>query len=425
MKRTTMFFMVWVLLFSFAFVNASEFSGDGTHTIKKGDFITIDNGWKIEILTVGLGPYSETVNFRLYDSDGVAYPESPYQRSVQKIEGRKKFGTSERLKVEIEVLEVFGEELARAGVSWVEKENARINIVSIDEALPGAVSGDEEIEEVDKELTYKDGKRVTIKVEEEITLGNGYKFKLDRFDQRFGSPYFSLYDSNGDKIDDGIGVGENVDTSLGSLIHVNNYNTDSSELTIIDGSKVTFGTGWNLFSIYLEDGDGYGTVLESTCNRGTMWAWNNELKDYENFGALQEGAKIPAGKGIWVRIQTQRNTQSDIDCEIIVSGKKSVTTNGIQLKAGWNLIGAPIIAYGEREEFEGGSNFNLLSFDNILGDCRLEKGPWQFLATKYTHTSIVSDILEEHQFSRPFENKLRLNRGYFIKVIDDCTLGDK
>ncbi|MEK6861535.1 MAG: hypothetical protein AABY07_06200, partial [Nanoarchaeota archaeon] len=231
--------------------------------------------------------------------------------------------------------------------------------------------------------------------------------------------------SNGNKIDDGIGVGENVDTSLGSLIHVNNYNTNSAELTIIDGSKVTFGTGWNLFSIYLEDGDGYGIVLESTCNKGTMWVWNNDLKDYENFGALQEGAKIPAGKGIWVKIQTQRNTQSDIDCEIIVSGKKSVTTNGIQLKAGWNLIGAPISAYGEREEFKGGSNFNLLSFGDILGDCQIEKGPWQFLATKYTHTSIASDILEERQFSKPFENKLRLNRGYFIKVTKDCTLGDK
>lgn len=410
------------------FVGATEYSGDGTYTVQKGDKITIDNGWQIEIITVGVGSYSEIVNFVASDPEGNEYPEGApaFYSQVKKIENRKKFGTDTRLRIEIEVLEVTGEELARAGVSWVEKENAKINVVSIDEALPGGVSGrDDDIKEVDKDLTYRDGKAVSLNTGEETVLGNGYKLKLDRFDQRWGSPYFSLYDSEDNMIDEGVGIGKEVGASLGSFVYVKNYTEESVDLLVIDGSKLTFGTGWNMFSIHIGDRDGYGTVLESTCNKAPLWVWNNELDDYEKVGVLEEGTKIPAGKGIWAKIQTKKNTQSDIDCEVIVSGIEGVTTEGTQLKAGWNLIGSPISAYGDRELVEGGSNFNLLSFDDILGNCRLEKGPWQFLGTIYSHFNIKSEVAEEHKFSEPFGNNLRLNRGYFIKVIDDCTLNDK
>ncbi len=426
MKKLLTLLSLFTIVCVALLVSATEYSGDGTHTIKKGDKITIDNGWQIEIVTVGIGSYTEIVNFRLYDADGTSYPESLSQNSVKKIEGMKKFGSNSRLRIEIEVLEVSGEELARAGVSWVEKENAKINIVSIDEALPGGVSGgDDVIEEVDKELTFRDGKDVSLNIGEQTTLGNGYKLKLDRFDQRWKSPYFSIYDSEENMIDEYVGIGKEVGASLGSFVYVKDYTEESVDLLLIDGSKLTFGTGWNMFSIHIGDGDGYGTILESTCNKAPMWVWNNELDDYEKVGLLEEGTKIPAGKGIWAQIQTKKNTQSDIDCEVIVSGTNGVTTEGTQLKSGWNLIGAPISAYGDREIVEDGSNFKMLSFDNILGDCKLEKGPWQFLGTKYSHFNIKSEIAEEHKFSEPFQNNIRLNRGYFVKVIDDCTLTDK
>ena len=113
-----------------------------------------------------------------------------------------------------------------------------------------------------------------------------------------------------------------------------------------------------------------------------------------------------------------------MDCEVIVSGIKGVSIKGIKLNAGWNLIGAPISAYGNREVFDGGSTFNLLSFENILGDCKLDKGPWQYLGTKYSDFSIKSEVAEQYKFSEPFQDNLRLNRGYFIKVAGDCTLND-
>ena len=425
MKKAILFLIISLFLFSLISVYASEFSGDGTHIVEKGDTITIDNGWKIEILGIFMAHSGEQISFRAYDPYGNAYPSAPYQNTLNKIEGRKKYGTDTVLKIEIELLEVLGETTPTGSPMVTQYEKAKVNIVTIDEALPGAVSGgDEDIEEVDKDLIYKDAKDVSLNSGEEITLGNGYKLKLDRFDQRGGSPYFSLYDSEGYMIDESIGIGKGVGASLGSFVYVEDYDGESVDLKIIDGSKLTFGTGWNLFSIHLEDGDGYGTVLESTCNKALLWIWNNELNDYEKVGTLEEGQKIPARKGIWAKIQTKKNTQSDIDCEVIVSGTKSVSTQGQQLKAGWNLIGAPISAYGQREIFESGSNFNLLSFDDILGDCRIEKGPWQFLGTIYSHFMIKSEVAEEHKFSQPFENNLRLNRGYFIKVIDDCTLED-
>jgi|TARA_B100002003_G_scaffold245082_1_gene272299 hypothetical protein len=426
MKKSVFLFFGLILIGFIILVGAADYSGDGTHTVQIGDIVTIDNSWKVEILGISMAHYGEQIKFRTYDSQGNAYPSSTHLNTLDKIEGDQKFGTEDVLKVEIEVLEVFGDTTPTGSQFVTIYENAKINIVSIDEALPGVVSsGSEDIEEVDKDLTYKDANLVSLSIGEETTLGNGYKLILDRFDQRWGSPYFSLYDSKDNMIDESLGVGKEVDVSLGSLIYVKDYTQDSVDLLVIEGSKLTFGTGWNMFSIHIEDGDGSGTILESTCNKAPMWVWDNELGDYEKVGVLEEGAKIPSGKGIWSKIQTKKNVQSDIDCEIIVSGTNSVTTKGTRLMSGWNLIGAPISAYGDREIVESGSNFNLLSFDDILGDCRLEKGPWQYLGTKYSHFNIKSEVADEHKFSEPFENYLRLNRGYFIKVIDDCTLSDK
>lgn len=431
MKSNFISLSVILIIGLIVFVSASNFSGDGAYTVKKGDIIALDNGWKVEVL--GIFDYEGgQINFNVIDQDGNYYPPQPYINTLLKIEGGKKYGTNTTLKMRIELLDIGGDTSPTGSSGVTEYGEASLTVESIDEALPGAVVGVPGLtEEINKVLTYKDGKDITLRVGVAFVSGNGYQLKLDKVipegPRQTAGARFILYDQNDNLIDNDIFIAKDYDKSLGSYVHLNSYTNDSVNLRVIDGSSVMFGTGWNLFSIYLADSDGYGTVLESTCNEGTMWIWNNELNDYENYGALREGARIPAGKGIFVNIQTKPNVIADMDCKIIVSGNNSVTTNGLQLKAGWNSIGAPISAYGKTEEFEGGSNFILLGFKDILGDCTLEKGPWQFLATPYTHTSIWTYDLgfSSHQFSQPQETKLRLGRGYFIKVANDCTLGDK
>lgn len=417
-----------IALFSMSFVFALNYSSDGSHDVNKGDYITLNNGWKVEIVLIGFSSTGETIQLRVYDPRGNSYPTSPYIASFQKAEGKKKFGSDTKLGVELEIISVSGTTLNQAGVSWTEKSDASINFVSINEDLPGSVSGGNSTspisQDTNKVLTYKNGRKVTLGLGEEFLMGNNYKLKLESFDQRWFNPIFSLFDDNGAKVDNYITLGKDTDSSLGSYVYVNDYDQNSVDLTVIDGTKVTFGTDWNLFSIYLDDGDGFGTILESTCNEATIWGWDSKNRDYEKIGLLKEGTKIPSNRGLWVRVQSKKDTSSDMDCVLIVSGKNSVSTNSIKLNKGWNAIGSPISAYGRVEEYEGGTNFNFLTFNDIKGDCVIEKGPWQFLATKYTHTSIISDIFDERKFSKPFEDTLRLNRGYFIKVANDCTLGD-
>jgi hypothetical protein len=416
----------------------AENIGDGTYTVKNGDSIILDNGWKIVIKSIGIGSASEILGIDYYDSEGNPVIASnihdrgtnSFMGQIQKIEGAKKFGTSTHLKFQFEILEVSGETISSSGM-WVEKENAKINVISIDETLPGAMTENdgEEIQEVNKVLTYKDSQDVNLIIGEETTLGNGYKLKLERFDQRWGNPYFLLYNSEGDIIESNIGIGKDADANLGSYIYIKDYSNKEVNLKIIEGTKLTFGTGWNMFSIPLEDGDGFGTVLESSCNDAILWIWNNDLNDYEKIGILKEGTKIPSNKGIWAKIRTKNDITSEEDCGVLVSGKKSITTNGTKLKAGWNLIGSPISSYGKSEISESGSTFNALTFNDILGDCKIEKGPWQYLSTIWTsnywqNSGEQGGLTEYHKFTKPLQNKLMLNRGYFIKVIDDCTLGD-
>lgn len=357
-------------------VSATEFSGDGTYDVQKGDIIKLDNGWRVEILGIFIAHIGEQIKFRTYDPDGNAYPAEPYRTILEKIEGRQKYGTSTLLKVEIELLEVSGSTSPTDSPFVTEYEKAKIDFVSIDEMLPGGAveNENEDFEEINKELTYKDGVKSTLRVGESKELSNGYSLKFDYLNERFG-PSFSIYNNEGNLIDEELKAGKSVGFFGGSYILLEDFDETTVNLNIIDGSKIIFGTGWNLFSIPVEDGDGYGTVLESTCNEATIWTWNVDAKNYEAVGKLAEGTKIPSNKGLWVKIRTKKNIISDEDCAIIVSGDSSVTTNGQKLKTGWNLIGAPITSYGEREIFDEGSNFNLLTFEDIIGDCKIEKGP--------------------------------------------------
>lgn len=412
-----------ILLLGITFVSAADYSGDGTYTVKINDTITADNGWKIEISTIASPASGPWIAFKTYnpEEDKWSY------ESLSQYVGRKKFGSESTLKLEIELINISNR-LELVSATYATYEQAKINVVTIDEKLPGTVSTNDSLlnESIEKEFTYKDAIQKNLKPGEKLTLNNGYIFRFDRFMQggsAMGSPIFSFYGANGTLIDDGLAFGKGVGGTFGAYIQIRDYNSESVSLLVIEGSKINFGTGWNLFSIPLEDGDGYGTILESTCNEAIVWSWNNELKDYENLGRLIEGTKLPTNKGLWVKIQTKPNWISDSDCGIIVSGTKGVTTQGQRLKAGWNLIGSPISSFGNRVLIDGGSKFNQVSFKDILGDCRIEKGPWQYVQSD-TIQHNQFDVADKNKYSAPFENKIRFMRGYFIKVIDDCTLGE-
>ena len=412
-----------LLMFATFFASAGEFSGDGVHTLKKGDIVTLNNGWKVEILGIFIAHAGEQISYRLQDPEGNNYPNPPYTEVLNKYEGKKKLGTETVLKVQIEINGVSGQTYPTGSPLVTEYEKVELEVSSIDERLPDIIGLPEDFEEIDKELTYEDGERKTMRIGDKISLGNDYLLKLDSFG-RFG-PSFSIYDENNNLIDTGIQIGKNVGTFIGSYVHVNDFSESSVDLTIIEGSKIIFGTGWNLFSIPVEDGDGFGTILESTCNKATIWVWDSGRQTYGAIGVLEEGTKLPAGKGIFVKIRTKKDTVSDEDCEILVSGKQSVSLEGIVMKKGWNLVGAPIESYGTRKVYEEGSDFNLLDFNDILGSCKIERGPWQFLATKIMQVGQGSDVADINRFSQPFNNKMRMNRGYFIKVEEDCVLASK
>ena len=411
-KKILVMFAFAVLLIGVTFVSAADYSGDGTYTLGDNDTLTLDNGWKIQISSSFMEPDGEHLNFLLKDTN----ESFQVMNSLYKYEGRRKFGTETTLKTELEVLELSGETSATGSPLVSRYQKVKINAASIDEKLPGKIESNpssEIIEEVNKTLSYPYAREITIKFGESYTFENGYSLNYGYFNQHWGTASISSYDSNGNAIG-----GEDV--VVGVTKFVSPYSLIAEELTsseakfkLIEGMSLVFGTGWNLFSIPLEDGDGYGTVLESTCNNGTIWSWNAEAKDYEKIGILQEGLKLPARKGLWVKIQTRSNWVSDTDCEIIVSGTQRVTTLGQKLKAGWNLIGAPVSSASHPE------------LNKLLGDCRIEKGPWQFISTMYTSPVYFAEATTNYgKYSQSQNNIINLNRGYFIKVIDDCTLGD-
>ncbi|MGV8151698.1 MAG: hypothetical protein ACP5OG_01330 [Candidatus Nanoarchaeia archaeon] len=405
-------------------VSALDYSGDGTYSLKKGEIITLDNGWKIQMKTIVMYATGPWIVFDILDPEGNKVREE----SMFKYEGRKKFGSDEVLKMEIEILDM-SEKLEEVSPTYLIYENVKINIVSIDEKLPGS-AGEKGLnlkEDIIKEITYKNSRTETLAVGENVTLENGYVFKLERFMQGGsikGNPVFSFFDPDGSLIDNTIILGKNIEGTWGSFIKIKDYDEYSVDLLIINGSMINFGTGWNLFSIHLEDGDGFGTILESSCNNATIWSWNNEIKDYESIGHIEESVRIPSNKGLWVKIQTKVNTDAEEDCVILVSGTKPVTTNNITLKSGWNIIPSPMSAFGKIKLLDDGSKFIPLTFNDILGDCRVEKGPWEYAQSDDIQPS-HSEEVQEDRFSAPLGNIMRINRGYFIKVIDDCTLGDK
>lgn len=419
-KILFVFFFLLVLIYA---VSASEYSGDGTVELKVGDKIVVDNGWGIEVTSIIWTASGKWMAFKILDTAGNPIGSD----SVIEYEGKKRIGSPDTLTMELEILNLSGRLPSQSPVS-APYEIAEIRIVSVSENLPGSVGSEnlDSLEEaIDKVFTYEDGKDVAMNVGDNMTMGNGYILNFERIGGRWPSPTFALYDSKGSLIDNGLGIAKEVGANWGSYVYVKDFDgsENSVNLVVIEGSRINFGTGWNLFSIPLEDGDGYGTLLESTCNDAIVWSWNNSLGDYVNIGKLERGTKIPKNQGVWVKVQTKPNTNAEEDCSILVSGKKDVTTEGQELSAGWNLIAAPISSYGQREVYEDGSKFNLLEFSDIIGTCEIEKGPWQYTQSKIIQISQL-DYSDTEKYAKPLNDNVRLTRGYFINVKEDCTLTD-
>jgi hypothetical protein len=425
MKQIYVFLLLGFFLLSFFnYLSAEMFYGDGTYDVKAGDFLIADNGWKLEVDVLLSAHKGDEIIFSLYDSEGFISIANASSLNIN--EGSKKIGPAPNLKINLELLDVFGESTPTDSPIAFVREFAKVKITSIDEDLPSTVSdsSEDELEIINKDLTFKNATKFNLALGEKHILKNGYKLGLIDFDMRFNSPMFSLWNENDDLILDSFFITKKPQNSFGTLVFLDDYDSDSVSLKKIEGSHFVFGSGWNLFSIFLDDGSGFGTVLETTCNNGVLWIWNPELDDYENIGFLEVGQKIPSNKGVWIKVTVENNSNADFACETIISGSKSVTTKGQELKAGWNLIGAPITANGKSIVTVNQTTRQLLNINDILGDCKLEKGPWQFVSSRYSSFLLLDNLTDLGVFSKPIDNNLRLNYGYFVFVSKNCVLGD-
>jgi hypothetical protein len=418
--------LILLSLTFFAFlVGAEEVSGDGNKIVEVGDIIILDNGWKIQIVGIFVAHAGDQLQFRTVDPDGKVYKEAPFLYILNKWEGKKKFGSEATANIEIEIIGTLGERSDTDAINIDKMEKIELSVKSINENLPGLVedSEDEEFVNIEKELTWKDGSPMSAFKNEDLILPNGYLLKY--VGQYRDAPRIEMRDLENNLIDS-FQRARDTSFSIGSFIRVDDYGDSKIDLTVIGGSEIIFGTGWNMFSINLDDGDGFGTILESTCNEAIVWSWDNKLDDYVNLGNLKEGLKLPSKEGLWVKIRTKTNVHADIDCRIITSGKENVILNGKVLNKGWNLIGSPLSSFGNLIEEEDGGYVDFLEFDEVLGDCQIEGGPWRYLSTKWmsdyrTDVVTVSDL---DRFTEAPRNKLHPNTGYFIKVKEQCTLGD-
>jgi PKD repeat protein len=138
--------------------------------------------------------------------------------------------------------------------------------------------------------------------------------------------------------------------------------------------------GWNqisvpAFSLQVEE-------LADACDISkNVWAYNAATKQYEKAATLGGGHV-----GFWVRAYS--------DCKYTI--KEPYLTPApyaFNLKAGWNMIGAPLLA---------------TSISSFAGNCKITSGPWNY-----------SPAAGQYGYSV----ELAPGKGYWVKVAYDCTLG--
>ena len=148
-----------------------------------------------------------------------------------------------------------------------------------------------------------------------------------------------------------------------------------------EGVTIALQKGWNQISVpakRLEISE-----LAQKCDISTnVWYYNAASKQYEKASYLGAGSI-----GYWVKANS--------DCSYTIDSPylASASDGAFSLKAGWNMIGAPLSA---------------TAINNMAGNCKITTGPWNYSpsASQYTYSE-----------------KLEPGKGYWVKVAADCTLG--
>ena len=89
--------------------NGQSLNGDGVHKAKLNDIVSGSNGWNIKIVGIFLTPDGEEVQFKLYDNTGKQITSEPYIDSIKKVEGPKKIGNEDKVKLKISLLSLSGQ----------------------------------------------------------------------------------------------------------------------------------------------------------------------------------------------------------------------------------------------------------------------------------------------------------------------------
>jgi PKD repeat protein len=147
-----------------------------------------------------------------------------------------------------------------------------------------------------------------------------------------------------------------------------------------EGVTIVLAKGWNQISVPASSLE--VSKLAEKCDISTnVWYYNAASKQYEKATTLGGGHV-----GYWVK--------ANAECKYTIETPYiTPAPYAFNLKAGWNMIGAPLQA---------------TSVSSFAGNCRITSGPWNYApsASQYTYSE-----------------KLEAGKGYWVKVASDCTMG--
>ena len=142
--------------------------------------------------------------------------------------------------------------------------------------------------------------------------------------------------------------------------------------------KLDFRAGWNQVSVPT----GYIVSLsdiQQKCSVTSAWYYDTALGQYSAATAFGNGTA-----GAWMKAGS--------DCTYELDAPYASTWS-VPLKAGWNMIGAPV---------------STAQFSDYAGDCKVTSGPWNYSPSQGQYAQ--SSMLEP-------------GKGYWVKVASACTLG--
>jgi len=148
-----------------------------------------------------------------------------------------------------------------------------------------------------------------------------------------------------------------------------------------EGVTIVLAKGWNQISVPAKRLE-VSELAEKCDISENVWYYNSASKQYEKVSYLGAGSI-----GYWVK--------ANADCKYTIDSPylAPASDGAFNLKAGWNMIGAPLSA---------------TAISNMAGDCKITSGPWNYspAASQYTYSE-----------------KLEPGKGYWVKVASACTLG--